>query len=139
MRTYPRNSPQAAARIVGLALLADNDVSRAELAQIDSLRMHEQLGLSRVELSQIVHHLCEDLLATHNNPAEPCRVDERSLAELLAEVDDPALRRKVVNLCVAVVEADAHLAEGESTLLSAAVTHWGLEREMLAPLPAGAG
>ena len=31
MRTYPNNSPQAAARIVALAMLADGQVCKAEI------------------------------------------------------------------------------------------------------------
>jgi hypothetical protein len=36
---------------------------------------------------------------------------------------------------VAVVGADAQVTEGEAIVLTAAVEHWGLHRDMLAPLP----
>ena len=45
MRTYQNNSPQAAARIVGLAMLADGNVCKAELDVLDRLGAHQQLGL----------------------------------------------------------------------------------------------
>ena len=51
----------------------------------------------------------------------------------MAEIDDPELRRKALRLCVAVVEADGQVAEGESVVLAAAVEHWGPHREMLRP------
>jgi hypothetical protein len=60
-----------------------------------------------------------------------CRVDPRTLAELMAEIDLPELRRKLIDLCVAVVEADGHVADGESIVLEAGLEHWGLQREML--------
>jgi uncharacterized tellurite resistance protein B-like protein len=63
---------------------------------------------------------------------EACRVDARTLAELMAEIDDPELRLRLLNLCVAVVEADEHVSEGESMVLGTAVEHWGLQRAMLA-------
>ena len=44
---------------------------------------------------------------------------------------DPELRRTLLQLCVAIVEADDHVAEGESVMLTAAVEHWGLHRDML--------
>lgn len=45
-------------------------------------------------------------------------------------MDDPALRMKVLQLCLKVVQADDHVAEGETIVLGAAVEHWGLHREM---------
>lgn len=45
MRKYAQNSPQAAARIVALTLIADGDIGKAELALFDELAMHEQIGL----------------------------------------------------------------------------------------------
>ena len=57
----------------------------------------------------------------------------RKLAGLLAEVSDPALRLEVLRLCLAVVDADAHLADGEELVMNAAVEQWGLQHEMLRP------
>lgn len=132
MRPYPRNSPQAAARIVALALLADGHLSPHELEALDRTRAHEQLGLPREALHDVVHAFCEDLLsAAQLDWSEACRVDERTLAELLADVDDAALRRRVLELCLAVVEADDEIGDGESLVIGAAVAQWGLERTVL--------
>ncbi|HBY64031.1 MAG TPA: hypothetical protein DEH78_29770 [Solibacterales bacterium] len=132
MRTYPDNSPQAAARIVALAMLADGNLCKAEVDELERLGFHAQLGLPPDALHVIVHDLCEDLLsAAHLTWGDACRVDPRTLAGLLCEVDDPRLRLKVLRLCVAVVEADGHVADGESIVLVTAVEHWGLQREML--------
>jgi hypothetical protein len=43
-----------------------------------------------------------------------------------AEVDEPALQRKVLRLAVAVAQGDQHLAEGETLVLEAARCHWGI-------------
>jgi hypothetical protein len=59
------------------------------------------------------------------------------LEELMGEIDDPALRRKVLGLCVKLAEVDDHVAEGESIVLIAAVAHWSLHYQMLGPLDAG--
>ena len=134
MRPYPSNSPRAAARIVALATLADGNLCKAELDILDRLRAYEQLGLERAEFHAVVHTLCEDLLTpAHLTWADVCPVDPRTLAELMAEVDDPELRLKVLRLCISVCEADGHVAEGEEIVLVAAVEHWGLHREMLQP------
>ena len=136
MRTYRNNSPQAAARIVALAMLADGEVCEAEGAARDLLGAHEQLGLRPEELHDILHALSDDLFtAAQLTWADICRLDPRTLAELLAEVDDPELRLKVLCLCISVVESNGHVAEGESVMLGAAVEHWGLQHWMLQPEP----
>jgi len=47
MRAYPKNSPQAAARIVALTVIADGDIRIQELQLLDSMRVHSALGLDR--------------------------------------------------------------------------------------------
>jgi uncharacterized tellurite resistance protein B-like protein len=132
MRQYPKNSPQAGARIVALASLADGNLSPVEVDTLDRLQAHRQLGMERTELHQVMDTLCEDLLAAaYGDLQEACQVDARMLSELMAEIDDPDLRLKLLHLCAAVVEADGHLAEGESIVMGAAVEHWGLHRAML--------
>ena len=133
MRTYPLNSPQAAARIVTLAMLADGHLSNTELDALDRLRAHQTLGLGRIEMHAVIHEFCEDLLsAMHLTWEDACRVDPRTIAELMGEIADPQLRQELLRICVAVVEADAQVTEGEAIVLTAAVEHWGLHRDMLA-------
>ena len=132
MRHYPPNSPLAGARILALAALSDGNLSRIEVDTLDHLKAHDQLGMERAEMIGVINTLCEDLLVTaHGDWQEACRVDECTLSELMAEIDDPDLRLKLLHLCAAVVEADNHLAEGESIVMGAAVEHWGMHRAML--------
>ena len=131
MRSYPRNSPRAAARIVALTLVADGRLCPAELAVLDELRAHQQLGLPRSGLHEVVHGFCEDLqAAVDRGRGDMCRIDAATLDRLFAEVDDPLLRERVLRLCVAVADADAHLADGEALVLGAAAVHWGLHRSL---------
>ena len=132
MRTYPTNSPQAAARIVALTVLADGDIGRPELAMLDRMAVHDRLGLERQELQAVLDTLCEDLLSSKQlHWVDVCPVDDRTLANLMGEIEDPTLRRKLLRLCIEIAEADAQVAEGESIVLTAAVEHWGLHYEML--------
>lgn len=138
MRTYPNNSPQAAARIVALTMLADGHLCKSELDVLERLDGHSQLGLAPAELHAVVHALCEDLLATsHQNWQAACRVDAGTLAELLAEIDDPDLRVTVLGLCAAVAVADRQMATGEIGVLTAAFEQWKLPRDVVRPRPAG--
>jgi uncharacterized tellurite resistance protein B-like protein len=137
MRHYPRNSPQAAGRILALALLSDGHLSKRELDTLDRLNAHAVLGLQQAELHSVVHGFCEDLLSTmHLSWGGACQVDQATLAALMADIDDPALRRTLIDLCLAIVDADDHVAEGESLMLTAAISHWGLHRDMLTARPA---
>ena len=127
MRPFPRNSPQAAARIVALAMLADGQLTRDELEVIPRSKAHEKLGLRPGEFHQILHGLCDDLLAVAREAgADMCRVDAAALAAVMAEIDDRTLRGRILDLCVAVIDADGSVADGESTVLAAAVEHWGV-------------
>ena len=132
MRTYPCNSPQAAARIVALTVLADRDISKTELELLDRLAVHEQLGLDRQKLHTVLDSFCEDLLSSEQLQwSDTCPVDDRTLAGLMGEIENPALRRKLLRLCIEIAEADTQVSDGEAIVLTAAVEHWGLHREML--------
>jgi uncharacterized tellurite resistance protein B-like protein len=129
MRTYPQNSPQAAARVVALTLLADGQLQRVELDMLDRLGAHAQLGLARAELQEVIHTFFEDLRETVRlSWADGCLLSPRTIRQLMDEVDDPGLRLEVLRLCAALVEADGHVAEGEAMVLMAAVEQWGLHR-----------
>jgi hypothetical protein len=131
MQSYPRNSPQAAARIVALAALADGHLCRTELDVLDQHFAYQQLGLTRSELLAVVNTLCEELLApTSLNWLDVCCVDTRTLQQLLDEIDDPDLRIKVLSLCIALIEANGHVAQGEAIVVGAMVEGWGLHRWM---------
>ena len=141
MRCYPTDSPQAAARIVALAALADGQLSHDELDHLDRLGVHDQLGLTRAEWHDVLHALCEDLLGcTRLTWGDACSVDPLTLQHLLAEVHDPALRERVLTLSLAAAEADEQVTDGEALVLAAAVERWGLQHRMFErePLPAAA-
>ena len=130
MRSYPRNSPEAAARIVALVLISDGHVCRSEFDVFEQLEGPRELGLQSDSLPRIVQTLCEDLLMGDQGSGSMLgAVEEDALASLMAEVDDPALQRKVLGLAVAAARADRHLADGEALVLSAARRHWGLTEE----------
>ena len=131
MRSYPRNSPQAATRILALAMLADGHQCQSELALLERLEVHAQLGLSRAELHAVVHTFCEDLMAFSAGMcwADLSKVRPAPLRQVLGEVDDPALQGQLLALCISLVAADRHLAEGESVVLAAALLQWGVPRQ----------
>jgi len=140
MRSYPRNSPEAAARIVALVLIADGHVCRSEFDVFERLDGSRELDLQSDSLPRIVQTLCEDLLMCgYGSGSMLGAVSDSGLASLMAEVDEPVLQRKVLRLAVAAARADRHLADGEALVLAAARRHWGLsEQAEAASLFAGA-
>ena len=125
MRSYPRNSPEAAARIVALVLISDGHVCRSEVEILQRLQVEHELGLAPGAFAQVLHTLCEDLLmGAYAGGSMMCSVDEATLASLLAEVDKPALQAQVLRLAGAAVEADTHLADAEAMVVAAARRQW---------------
>lgn len=127
MRSYPRNSPEAAARIVALVLIADGHVCRSEFDALTDMDAPGELGLPADGLPRIVQTLCEDLLMGDPGSGSMLGgVDDSALRSLMAEVDEPALQRRVFRLALAAAHGDRHVADGEALVLDAARRHWGL-------------
>ncbi|MBN3785259.1 hypothetical protein G3O06_48445, partial [Burkholderia sp. Ac-20345] len=51
-------------------------------------------------------------------------LDQATLETLLTEIDDPDLRVRIIELCLAVASADGHLANGEISVLGTILTAW---------------
>lgn len=127
MRSYPHNSPEAAARIVALVLISDGHVCSSEFDILRQLGAERELGLEPQLLPHIVHTLCEELLAGgYETGSLMANVDDSTLASLMAEISDPALQRTALRLSLAAARADGHLADGEAMVVAAARRHWRL-------------
>ncbi|KUY84083.1 hypothetical protein [Burkholderia sp. RF4-BP95] len=123
MRSYPRNSPQAAARIVALVLGADGHSCSAEDRMLERLAAAEDLGLTPAEFHGIVRTFFEDR-SVASYPASIGGIDAATRAAIVDEIDDPWLRRKVLRICSAIVTADNFLADGEIVVLAAILRQW---------------
>jgi NaMN:DMB phosphoribosyltransferase len=136
MRSYPRNSPQAAARIVALVLVSHGHVCRSEIEALQRLDVERELGLAPDSFAEVLRTLCEDLLlGAYGSGSLMCSVDDAALAALLAEVDDPGLQGKVLRLAGAAAAADRHLADAEDLVVAAARRHWAVG---VSPMPSAA-
>jgi tellurite resistance protein len=124
MRTYRRNSPQAAARIVALMLIADGHVCSSEEQVLEKLNITRELGLDPAEFTRIVQALCEDQAIAHLPSPENIHADRAAVETLVADIDDPILRDRTIRLCMAVALADNHLADGELVTLAAILNAW---------------
>jgi hypothetical protein len=134
MRSYPIDSPEAAARIVAMTLLADGMPGEAEL---NALREHDvprQLGLTPMRFYAVLREYCEDLQTVSSlgwNLA--CSVDHSTMAALLDEARDRQLRERLLKLCTALAQADGRIEDGEASVLSTAGSQWGLGQPLAQP------
>jgi hypothetical protein len=125
VRSYPRNSPEAAARVVALVLISDGHVCRSEVEALQRLQVEQELGLAPGAFAKVVQTLCEDLLiGAYGGGSMMCSVDESTLAALLAEIDEASLQARVLRLARAAAGADKHLAEAEEWVVAAARKRW---------------
>ncbi|EJL77020.1 hypothetical protein SAMN05518845_111275 [Variovorax sp. YR750] len=125
MRTYPTNSPEAAARIVALLLISDGHVSHSEMDALHGQNIERELGLAPGDFARVLHTLCEDLLmGMHARRLLTGSIDEATLAALLEEVSDPGLQHKVLRFADAAATADRHLAASETWIMRSALKHW---------------
>jgi hypothetical protein len=129
-RHCPRNSPRAAARIVALALISNGEIKPSELFELDAIRAHEQLGLTKQQWHDVVDEMSVCLQESARQ-ARHARVDARLIARLLDDVDDVVVQRLVLRLCTAVIHADNQVDDGESTVLRAAIDRWDLYAQEL--------
>jgi uncharacterized tellurite resistance protein B-like protein len=148
MRSYPRNSPEAAARILALVLISDGHVCRSEFETLKQLDGVRHLGLDPEKLPGIVQTFCEDLLMEgFDGRSILSRVGDGLMASLMAEVDGPQLREQVLRLATSVAHADNHLSEGETAMIEAIRGIWqtgsvvatATKAEINRPVPALAG
>lgn len=138
-RGYARNSPQAAARIVAAALLANGDIKAVEWQRLAQLNATERLGLPGLQWDAVIDDLCEDLMNGANDTGD-CLIAPATLSAWLGEVDDTALRTLVLELCVGVIEADGEVHPRESLVMRSALDHWVLapaDQALVEPLVYG--
>ncbi|VTU16244.1 tellurite resistance TerB family protein [Variovorax sp. RA8] len=128
MRSYPLNSPQAAARIVATMALSDGKLCSRELNLIDRFGKAGVLSLSREQLHTVLRDHCQDMaLYTSYEWAERGECLPESLHRLLAEVQDPLRRAHVLQLCGAIADADAHWSAAERRMIDTVRRCWAQE------------
>lgn len=125
MRSYPRNSPEAATRIVALVLISDGHISRSEYDALNQPDGVPAFGLAPETMHGIVQTLCEDMLmAGFDGHSILSHIEDGTLAPMLAEVDEPRLQAEVLRVARCAVNADQHHADGETAMLDVIGRHW---------------
>jgi uncharacterized tellurite resistance protein B-like protein len=125
MRSYPKNSPRAAGRLLALTMIVDGNVALSELKAIYRSRILEHIDLDDDEFDAVLHELCNDLLATARH--DTVEVDTDTIDAFLDDVDSPELRRNLLRAMWKLADADGWLADSEAIVLNRASVRWGAE------------
>lgn len=127
MRHYAKNSPQAAARFLVLAALADGDLTRSELGSLETFPALLELGVDAALLNNVLAEFCEDVERFQLiDTADNFQLKPALLVQLLAEIDDHDLQRTLGHAALQVIGADRKIHRGESVLICAALDAWDL-------------
>ena len=125
MRSYPTDSPEAAARLLAMALVVDGHYAMSEIKALDRLDAASRIGIAPEAMKAVIDGFCEDLvLATHGEWLGSSQIDEATRQQLFGEIRDPVLGAEVRRLCEAVMLADGHVADAETELLDAMARAW---------------
>lgn len=128
MRHYDMDTPEALARLIVAAVLADGGLDKTELESLDRNDVVRRLGISMQDFDRVVHEFCEDMqVVSLRDHAGQLALDRATIDQLLSDVGSPELQIAVLGMMLDIAAADARLSPGELTLVSQAMTRWGLE------------
>lgn len=125
MKSLPVNSPEAVARLVAVAVLADGRLHDEEIVWLNRQIILDAIGMDRDAFAHLLIEFCRELV----KEAEQERVfllDDTRLSRLAAEVTDPALRRVVLSATLILAKADGKIATGEQRLLQFLLKTWDM-------------
>lgn len=128
MRKYTKNSLEAGARVVALAMMADGAIDRSESLLIERQNVIARLGLDDEQFDSIYYQYCTDMLASaQRNASGQLELDKHCIKTLLDEISDPALQKKILRIMIDIVNADHRLTAGEALLIALALESWDMD------------
>lgn len=127
MRSYPRNSPQAMARIVTIMMACDTTIDDREIERLSTLRVYEQLGISSQDFALVLRDYFRDLQDEHHNRERSNHAVPPHLLQALEAVTDPDKQHLLADLLLKMAHADGELVKPESRLLRAMLAAWSIE------------
>ena len=123
LRGYGPNSPRARGRLVAAAMLADGQLTPAELREISAGAMATTVGLEREQFMQVLFDLCEDIENTLKQNGQAL-LDKEVVDQLLSDVSSPAIRRSTLNAIRLAVSCDDSIGTDEAKFLRRATEAW---------------
>jgi uncharacterized tellurite resistance protein B-like protein len=126
MKTYPKDSPQAMARVLAMTMIADAKLDDRELEIMDRLHLYDVLGLTKAEFSRVVKEYCEEVVATGSPQGKVDLLDRARIDAIADLVQEPSRRMDVAQMMLNIVKADGALHQAELALLRYILARWDL-------------
>ncbi|TRZ70670.1 MAG: hypothetical protein D4S02_00105 [Rhodocyclaceae bacterium] len=128
MRHYAADSPEAIARVVSLALMADGAIDPSELSLFERHHIAARLGINQHCFNQVMQEFCEDMEVTAlRETSGQLELSPETIAELLQDIRNPALQQNLLRAILDIVHADNRLVGSEAAIVSQAMNGWGLD------------
>ncbi len=133
MRTYQPDSPQAKARLVALALLADGGLDKSELDYLENRGIVDSLGIASQTFDSVMYELCQDIDQSGIRlPSGQLDLDHPAIEAILGEISHRNVRQTLLSVMFDIVHADNSISQGEAQLTSIAMKRWGIKRQSIA-------
>lgn len=125
MRQYPANSPEALARIVAIAMMADGAIDSSELKSLERHDIIKRIGLDQARFDKVFYEYYADLsTSAHRLPSGQFELDALTIGLLLDEIRDPELQKMALRSMLDVVNSDRCLTGSEASLIAQALKQW---------------
>ena len=119
------DTPEAAARVLVLAIVADGRLGACEVQVLDDANAYERLGLDRDGFYRVMREVCAELLDRQSRTGDSMfQLDGTDAGSWLDAVSDPETRHQVLSLALQVIRSDGVLHPGESRLFWQALDTW---------------
>ena len=128
MRHYAADSPEAMARVVALALMADGAIDPSELRLFERHQIASRLGISHHCFTKVIQQFCEDMeVSALRGTSGQLELAPEAIAELLQDIRNPALQQNLLRAILDIVHADNRLVGSEAVIVSQAMNCWRLD------------
>ena len=137
MQRHPPDSPQAVARVLALAIVADGSYDPRELAALDRCGGFARIDLPRGEFIALLRELFSWLMCRMARDGHASLLDDEVIDRLAAEVRRPDLQLLTCGLLMEILPADGRLSQAELAVLQRLLERWQPPRQSLADVLAG--
>jgi uncharacterized tellurite resistance protein B-like protein len=126
MNTYPKDSPQAIARVLAMTMITDARLDDRELEIMDRLGLYDRLGLTNAEFAEVVRDYCDEVVAAGSPDGKVNLMDRPRIDAAADLVQDPRRRMEVAQMMLNIVKADCALHDAELALFRYILGRWNL-------------
>lgn len=124
LRAYAPNSPRAQSRLIVLAMLADGCLDDREINFLERRAVLRDLGIARADFAAVLSDFCCDAAERLPKAGAGFQLTQQSLAGILDEISDPAVRKRLLRHMLLLTISDGRLSPAEKSLLIGAGERW---------------